>query len=42
MTDRPPVHTETAHFAAGFENVDLANGTFGTTFRKWHRVNSRK
>ena len=40
-TDRPPVHTETAHFCRQIlETVDFENGTLTDTFLKWHRVNA--
>ena len=40
-TDRPPVHTKTAHFLpADFETVDFENGALIGTFWKRHRVNT--
>ena len=43
VTDRPPVHTKTAHFLpADFENGRFENGTLTGTFWKRHRANTLK
>ena len=43
VTDRPPVHTKTAHFCRQIsKTVDFENGTLTGTFWKRHRVNTQK
>ena len=43
MTDRPPVHTKTAHFCRQiYKTVDFEIGTLTGTFWKRHRVSTQK
>ena len=42
-TDRPPVHTKTAHFCRQIlKTVDFENRSLTSTFWKWHRVKTWK
>ena len=43
VTDRPPVHTKTAHFCRQIsKTVDFENGTLTGLNLKQHRVNTRE